>query len=380
LTEETKSDNAFENYDLKAEAPEARKPAVRFAFEFPALLDRFRPEDALALSSRRQSRIFGFVAVSLVLFALLLASTGPLLTTPGHEPAADSHGEGLGLNLHTILGLIAAVLGLGGTALGIMGARKSSARRKWLHARLRTETLRLFHFHFIAARLPQIVEIGEDPAKQAAYRTERSAALAELERRVLTDAEAELQRIIDRGEETTFPSITPMMQVSDDAPNPANASDIFAAWRALRLDWQAGYCEAKLAHRRKDTITPRRLEEVFAWWGLGCVTIIIVVHLAHFLATLMGRQFPLGVGVLEVVVIWVALIALAGRALEDGFAPQREVERYEQYRANVRVAAERFDGARSFAQRLDAMRAFERTSLEEMRVFMRTHARARFLL
>ena len=44
-TSDAKTEQAFANYDLKAEAPEARKPNVRFAFEFPTLLAMFIPAD-----------------------------------------------------------------------------------------------------------------------------------------------------------------------------------------------------------------------------------------------------------------------------------------------------------------------------------------------
>jgi hypothetical protein len=74
------------------------------------------------------------------------------------------------------------------------------------------------------------------------------------------------------------------------------------------------------------------------------------------------------------------MVALAARALEDGLKPQREVERYEQYRASVRVARVRFDAALDMQTRLEVMRAFEQTSMEEMRVFLRTYAKARYLL
>jgi hypothetical protein len=123
-------------------------------------------------------------------------------------------------------------------------------------------------------------------------------------------------------------------------------------------------------------MTPKAMEEMFerfAWFFVGA---IIVIHIAHFIGALAQIRFAW----LEVAVIWAALAALATRALEDGFQPMREVERYEQYRANVRVARERFEAAMTFPAKLEAMRAFERTSLEEMRVFLRTHARARFLL
>ena len=44
------------------------------------------------------------------------------------------------------------------------------------------------------------------------------------------------------------------------------------------------------------------------------------------------------------------------------------------------MAIERFDAAQGFAAKLEVARAFERTSLEEMRVFIRTQAKTRFLL
>ncbi len=380
---EAKTEEAFANYDLKAEAPEARNPHIRFAFEFPALLEMFIPADEIALASRRTSRISGIFAVALVLGALLLASLGPLLAgiqDASHGAAAsDSHAApsagGAGFSTHTIIGLFATAFGLGGAVLGLSGMRRSASRRKWLHARLTTETLRLYHFHHIAARLPEIIAVGDDEAKRKKYLDERAAAFERLKTQVLADPETELRRIVVRGEETRFESIMPMLP-EEGADIPPAAQDAFAAWRVLRVDWQSNYCTAKLEHRHKNRLTIKQLEEIFIGVGWFCVAAIILIHVAHFIGAL--TQFSSSW--LEAAVIWIALIALAGRALEDGFQPQREIERYEQYRANVRVATERFETAKTFAAKLDAMRAFERTSLEEMRVFLRTHARARFLL
>ncbi len=404
-TEDSKTEQAFENYDLKAEAPEARKATVRFAFEFPALLEMFRPADREALESRATSRVTGIIAVVLVFSALLLATLGPILAGGSHGPAADhavvaddhataespaapvdAHAAPApaheavateGPSLHFILGLIAAALGLAGTVLGVSGIRRSASRRKWLRARLTTETLRLYHFHHIAARLPEIVAINGDEARIRQYVEERAAALERLKAQVLSDPEAEMRRIMARKDETRFEVITPMMP-ADGIEIPQVASDAFDVWRVLRVNWQAGYCDAKLEHRHKGRTTTKQLEEMFVRLGWFCVTAIILIHVAYFIGAVAQTedQLPL----LEAAVIWIALLALAGRALEDGFQPQREIERYEQYRANVRVASERFEAATTFAAKLEAMRAFERTSLEEMRVFLRTHSRARFLL
>ncbi|HVY90244.1 MAG TPA: hypothetical protein VG942_15335 [Hyphomonadaceae bacterium] len=363
------TEQAFANFDLKAEAPEARKPAVRFAFEFPQLLDLFVPADEAAARERRSSRILGVFAVFIVAAALMLASLGPLISEQADDPASLS-------SPHTWLGLGAAALGIFGTVLGLLGSRRGASRRKWLQARLKTETLRLFHFHYIAARLPEIVAINGDEHRKQHYIEARLLALERLKVKVLADPEAELERIIARKEETSFQSIAGFEEAHGDAVPPV-AEDVFAAWQVLRLNWQATYCAAKLEHRRPDGgMTPKGMEEMFerlAWFFVGA---IILIHVAHFFNALADLRIT----ALEVAVIWVALAALAARALEDGFQPMREVERYEQYRANVRVAEERFEAAKSFPAKVEALRAFERTSLEEMRVFLRTHARARFLL
>lgn len=402
-TEDAKTDQAFANYDLKAEAPEARKPTVRFAFEFMPLLEMFLPADKEALAARKASRIGGIMAVLLVLSAMLLASLGPILSSAGHAPApgsdhaaasseahsahaddhvapADAHapaddGHGEGPNLHVVLGTVAALLGLTGTALGITGMRRSASRRKWLRARLTTETLRMFHFHYIAARLPELVAVGGDPARQEKYLADRAAALERLKAKVLADPEKELQRIMERKDETRFEDITPPMP-EEGVEIPQVAADVFDVWRVLRLNWQAGYCDAKLERRHKGRFTIKQMDEMFVALGWFCVGAIILIHIGHFVGMLASAQSAW----LEAAVIWTALIALAGRAMEDGFQPQRELERYEQYRANVRVTTERFEAARTYAAKLEVLRAFERTSLEEMRVFLRTHARARFLL
>jgi hypothetical protein len=295
----------------------------------------------------------------------------PAAASP-HAPPAST---GPGWSLHVILGSIAATLGLVGTAVGISGMRRSASRRKWLHARLTTETLRLFHFHHIAARLPEIVEISGDEKRRQRYLDERAAALERLRVQVLADPEKELKRIMERKNETRFESITPMMP-EEGHDIPRAAADAFDVWRVLRVNWQGGYCDAKLEVRHKGRVTTKQLDTIFVAWGWFCVAAIILIHVGFFVGMLTSVMSSW----LEVAVIWTALIALGGRALEDGFQPQREIERYEQYRANVRVAAERFEAATTFAAKLEAMRTFERTSLEEMRVFLRTHARARFLL
>ena len=354
--------NAYANLDLRGDAEEARKPAIRFIFEFPELLQAFEEIDPGAQIARRQSRRLGFASIALVLAALLLASADPAL-------------EGFERDLREMLGYGAALLGLAGTLLGALTLGKGSPRTKWLLARLQTESLRLFHFHYLARRLPDALPASGDPQAQAAYCAERKEALDRMRQALLSDPVSTYARLLADREFAPFAGlIAPSDQ--DAIADPALAADALAAWRALRLEWQIGYCEAKLSERGRLGATPKRQERLFATIAWSCIAVIVGLHLAHFVE----HALHLPQALLQTGVVWTALIALGARALESGLSPQREVERYEQYRSNIRVALRRFDEAASVQARLEVMRGFEATSQEEMLVFIRTHAHSHFLL
>lgn len=356
-------ENAFENYDLRAQAEAARDPAVRFAFEFPDLLARFRTIDKVAMAAKTASRRSGFLSVGLVLSALLLASAQPVMPEMSHEA-------------HVLIGYLSTGVGLLGAALGFLGLRKTAARRRWLKARLQTEVMRLFHFHYIAARLPELAMVKGDPQRQAAYLARRDQAFRQLLEDHLKDPERELVRLSNREDALALdPLVGEMAPTGEEDPQAMEQA--FAVWRTLRFDWQLGYCDAKLAHKatsgKASSVQVERRFSTVAWICLG---IVILLHVSQVPA----EALHLPRAAMEVAIVWVALTALALRALEDGLQPQREVERYEQYRANILSSRERLEAAGSLESRLEVIRAFERTSLEEMRVFMRTHARSRFLL
>jgi hypothetical protein len=355
--------NPYENYDLKAQAVEARDPRVRFAFEDAELLCRFHASDLEANARRRRSRLLGFLGVALVLGALIIASGSPLLVGLSHEG-------------RLVLAYLSAVLGLAGTILGCAGLRRASSRHRWLQDRLRTEVLRLFHFRYIASRLPRIASIGNDPQAQAAYVRERSATFERRMNKILLNPEEELSRIASGGRLPDFDIGVEEEPLSGNEDE-ASLDRVLVAWRRLRLDWQLGYCEAKLSGQSSGGhLSSRQVEHAFAVVAWTAMAVIFVLHVVMVVAA----PIHLATMWLDVLVIWAALGALAARALEDGLQPQREVERYEQYRANILVARERLDLAADRATQLEVIRSFERLSLEEMRVFMRTHYRSRFLL
>jgi hypothetical protein len=411
VTETTDAQDALSNRDVWGDSPEARDPRVRFAFDFPDLRAAFKTADKTANKARKASRAIGFWAIGLVLAALLLASADPLIAStlearcgcpdaghaaepahapagavraepahaePAHAPASctpDSHCAEETKHILELLGYLAAGLGVAGTIVAIVGMMKSSPRRVWLRARLQTETMRLFHFHYLASRLPEVIAASDDPAKQKAYVDERRHAFETVQARI-KDPEAALTTLLDESEHAPLEGLAAPLPPSALAASPA-LDLVFSAWKELRLDWQLGFCDYKLRDAApKGRPTPKRQEKLFTIVGWACIIVIVVLHFTHFAESVLHINRLL----LQAATVWTALIALATRALEGGLAPQREVERYEGYRVNIKVAKARFEAAATPATKLETMRAFETVTVEEMIVFMRTHAKSHFLL
>lgn len=351
------------NLDIRGKllAPDAQR--FLFAFTFPELLAAFEPVDAEAGRARVASRRMGFGAIGLVLAALLAASADPLVV----QYAPDY--------LH-VFGFAAAFLGLAGTLLGIWSLRGSSARNRWLKARLKTEIMRLFHFRYLAEHLPDVLRAVGDPDREAAYVKARAEAFVRLRSQVLLKSDEAYQRVIKDPEHSVFAAV--IGRCADDSVIEGEASlALTRAWRDSRIAWQFHYVEGKLKDSTPDgRPTPMRQEIRFSLFGWVCIGAIVLLHLVHFAEPWLHADRVL----LQVGIVWTALCALAARAIEAGLAPQREVERYEQYRVNIRVALERVDFAGNFGTVLETARAFESRSLEEMISFIRTHARSHFLL
>jgi hypothetical protein len=82
---------------------------------------------------------------------------------------------------------------------------------------------------------------------------------------------------------------------------------------------------------------------------------------------------------LHVSVIWLALLAIAVRTLEEGLTIPHDIERYREYRATVRDLLGQFDHAHTIEDKLMAMVEMEITAFEEMRSFLRTSHNATFI-
>jgi hypothetical protein len=166
----------------------------------------------------------------------------------------------------------------------------------------------------------------------------------------------------------------------------ADAKDlapIFDAYRELRIVHQLDYTNYKLQDDQRIVSTmPRRQlaiisQVVFAW------ILLLVVMDVGVLASGLLPETPLAVfhsPEAVVLTIWLALAALATRAIEQGLQPEREIERYQQYRSAIKAVLDRYDEAPSQHAKISIMREMERLAYDELRNFLVTNERSRFVM
>lgn len=333
-------------------------PRIAYALDHPELRERFLLIDPLANTAKRVSRRSGTRAVILVTVALLIASAEPLYH-PYHDFAVAA-------------ALASAGLGLIGTLIGVMGMLYARSKRDWLSNRLRTEQMRLFHYRTILELADLILSSQRDE-----FLRRRAVMFREFEQDVLARPAVALESVLDADwpGERLIPHVPPLPERIDSV---AEAELLRAYWR-LRIQRQLGYTQYKLQ-------TDGRLLSKFprqqAFWlevaASICIVGTIIVHLLVVVGTAFG-SWPVG-PMLHVLGIWLAIMALGLKTLQEGLQPKQEVERYRHYRAAIRAVGDRFDAAGSLAEKLAAATVLERASADEMIIFLRSGWEARFVM
>jgi hypothetical protein len=117
------------------------------------------------------------------------------------------------------------------------------------------------------------------------------------------------------------------------------------------------------------------------------MSVFIIVLLTLGNAIIVG-QFRLPIAhttnwisiIFSLAIIVIAVVALSARAFQQGLQPEREIERYQQYRSAIQSILEQIDEAATPSQKLRVMLQMERLAFDEMRNFLRTHERSSFAM
>lgn len=348
----------------KGDLDRARRafPHVAHVLDDKALRKTFCRFDRPANAAKKKGRAAGLLAIALGVVALAIAAALKTSTERGW-------------------GIIAALCGLLSIAIGLFGVLYAGAKRRWLCNRVMTERLRQFHFQAFVCRWREIAASLVGPEAAQAYRDERKVWLERFMLPYPGELDSELTDVID-DDSAEKCWLHPPPRPPAPSENTAGLGELFDAYRDLRILHQLHYADHKLRSDQKLFSWPPRLQEfVFSYAILICILAIFLIHL--WIAGLIVLQKPIpefgGISV-HVVVIWVAIAALSARALQEGLQPEREIERYRHYRAEVRAVRDRFDAAMGVAEKFEIMQEMERLSFDEFRNFLISSNEARFII
>jgi hypothetical protein len=282
-----------------------------------------------------------------------------------------------------VLAAISGLCGFLSFLIGTLGVLSAGRKRRWLHCRLMTERIRQFHFQTLILRLPQILASLTDDAAKARFLSERSLWFESFKGRFagkLDSAFASTTREQEKLDVWLHDGLIPQVRVTDENKE---LVPLFGAYRELRILHQMDYADYKLQDDyRIISLAPRRQLAIVSQLAFTWLILLFIMHLG----ILVGAVFPnsLFAGFHStnaiVIIIWLALAALATRAIEEGLQPEREIERYQQYRSAIRAVLERYDDTSSPRSRLEIMREMERLAFDEMRNFLISGERARFVM
>jgi hypothetical protein len=369
----TPSDDHKFNDDLLLQEEDRKLASIKYptifhVLDHPELRQLFSKYDTPANRAKRIGLIAGLLAIGFGFGALGIAALELIFVHPA------------GVALAVISGLCGVLSFL----IGSVGVLFAGRKRNWLRCRLMGEQIRQFHFQMMVFRLPEILASLKDDAGRASFLSERNVWFESFKAHLIGKLDSTLAAML-REENSIDPWLhdcarrgepTRMQESKDLSP-------IFDAYRELRIIHQLDYANYKLQDDyRIISAMPRRQLAVISAIVLALIVLLVMMHVGILVGTLLPSSMFAAFHSSDaaVVIIWLALTALAIRAIEQGVQPEREIERYQQYRSGVRAMLDRYDNAMFQNAKIEIMREMERLAFEEMRNFLITNERSRFVM
>ncbi len=349
-------------------------PHISHLLDHPQLRAKFADYEKEANETREWVRRLGFAAVISAGVALLAIATEPVWL---HETFTRWCALVIELG-----GVFAALVAAGGLWLGPW-------KRRWLESRLMTERLRQWHFQLLVRRGQQVEASCTGPSAIVEFEKERVCWFEDFLQSYEGKLDAQLESLTDEASPVRTWLHDPATAYSS---NSEAFLSVFAAYKRLRFDHQYNYAIWKL---RKSTDKP--IWHFLKWpaicqmallssissacfvFALGCSVVLIYGYATDILAKGYGLSSQVELYV-RTGALALALIGAALRTLQEGLAPDKEIERYNDYRGRTSQLRDRFEHTTEMQERIHLMEDLEVASVEEMKGFVRTHHNARFVL
>jgi len=356
------------------ETAERRYPTILHILDNPSLRSYFEKFDPPANHAKQSSRRAGCLAIFLAAVALMAASAEhPLRQILEKLP---SEYESLRVWPAILVAVISALAGIASVVIGSVGVLFAGKKKEWLYRRFMTERIRQFHFQMFVCRLPEIRASLKDERAQEVFMLEWEEWLEGFKAMFEGKVASEFAKTVSEGASTDF-WLHDRPKEPSEFRESSDLDPLFRAYRELRILHQIGYANYKLRDDHKIlSEAPRRQATELSTIAFTCIVLICALHII----VLVTAFFELGWSFIGVAIIWLAIVALAVRAVEQGLQPEREIERYQQYSSAAKAVLERFDDARSQGEKVRIMEEMERLSFDEMRNFLLTNNRSQFVM
>jgi hypothetical protein len=326
------------------------------------------------------------------------------------------------------LGFVAASCGLLSIVIGATGILFGQRKQEWLHNRFMGERIRQFHFQSFIVQFPEIRGFLLKGDKANKLRSKFRSDRRRLFKQFIDEFEGKLDGKFNSvigpyGEKDFWLTSSVGTGLTNVAGHPVGGSasqvadiDIeivdeetrssggngrihsqelnlfFEAYLHLRISHQVGYANYKLGNDHKYfSALPTRQAEILDAISKAGITWLFLIHAVVFviaviagIGLLVGSKTGISAApvsyVFSLAIVVIAFMGLVVRAFEQGLQPEREIERYQQYRSAVQSVLERFEKAETVVEKLNSMRQMERVAFDEMRNFLLTSDRSSFVV
>jgi hypothetical protein len=358
-------------------------PNVFFALDHPALRSEFSKFDALANRAKARSQSWGVTSVVLATSALILAAfEGVIHSSTPHDAAWQT--------VPTAVAVAAALLGVVAALIASFGLMYRQSKIDWLHNRLITERLRQWHAQSFVGRFSAIVAAARSPQARKTFLATRDAEFKEFQRLFIAKVSAEFPRYIGaRGTDHGAGAIqSPWIRrewtdrpLVDSLPaDDPLVREALAAYEMTRMTSQVQYTSFKLLEDAVPFWTHAPVQaRVLKRLGWTCVAALMLLHLVIVLGVIANVP-SMNSSAVHASAVSMAILALAGRTLEEGLQPHREIERLEAYLLRLTAAEHTFKTTDQVAQQLGAMREIERAAVAEMVGFLSARHESTFVM
>ena len=348
-------------------------PEIIHLLDYERLRDKFKAYNKEADRCRDWLRRLGFGAVISATISLLAVATEPVWPQAAWTPWVALFAE---------LGGIAGLL----IAAGWIWPLKS----RWLKARLMTEQIRQWHFQLMVRRATA-VEASCQSGGQGDFVRHRDVWFNDFLKSYEGRQASKLNDLTNEnaGRETWLHELT-----SEYSRNSVAFPPLCKAFKRLRFDHQVSYANYKLRTTRTEplfcftkwpAVHQMKVLSISAGFCFVCAAMCSIILICSYATEVLGNGQNPGFSpttrhYVRTAAIAIALIGAALRTIQEGLAPDKEIERYEDYKSRTIQLRDRFVEATDFKKRLHLMEEIEHATVDEMKGFLRTHHKATFVL